>query len=108
MAALMRSLCFITVAYVESPMSAAFLNVLGWTCLWSFSTTSEKIFSVDLWRLDTLMRAASKEKSGCCVAMYAAVCAASSSSSCVVTPSYTPWITFCVITFGLMYLLDRP
>ena len=38
------------------------------------SMASEKILVVFLWRLDTAMRAASLEKSGCCVAQYAAVC----------------------------------
>merc|ERR1719271_1692916 len=43
--------------------------VLGCTCLWSFSTTSENVLSVVLWRFDTEMRAASTLKSGCCVVM---------------------------------------
>ena len=63
-----RETCMIT-SYTSSAMSDAGFFVFGWTCLWSFSTTSEKTLSVDLWRLLTEMRAASLEKSGCCVAM---------------------------------------
>ena len=50
-------------------MSDAGFFVFGWTCLWSFSTTSEKTLSVDLCKLETEILAASLEKSGCCVAM---------------------------------------
>ena len=54
------------------------------------SIVLEKDFSVSLWRLDTEIRAARIEKSGCVVEKEAAVSAASSSSSTVVTPGYTP------------------
>ena len=50
-------------------MSDAGFFVLGWTCLWSFSTTSLKTLSVDLCKLETEILAANREKSGCCVAM---------------------------------------
>ena len=55
---------------------------------------------VCLCKLDTLIRAARIEKSGCCVARDAAVSAARLSSSTVVTPGYTPWITFWDIITG--------
>ena len=56
-------------SYTSSAINDAGFLVLGCTCLWSFSTTSLKTLSVDLWRFDTLILAANREKSGCCVAM---------------------------------------
>ena len=60
---------YMITSYTSSAIKEAGFFVFGWTCLWSFSTTSEKTLSVDLWRLLTEMRAARREKSGCCVAM---------------------------------------
>ena len=40
-------------SYTSSAIREAGFFVFGWTCLWSFSTTSEKTLSVDLWRLLT-------------------------------------------------------
>ena len=60
---------YMITSYTSSAMSDAGFLVLGWTCLWSFSTTSEKTLSVDLCRLETEILAAKREKSGCWVAM---------------------------------------
>ena len=56
-------------SYTSSAMREAGFFVFGCTCLWSFSTTSEKTLSVDLCRLETEILAAKREKSGCWVAM---------------------------------------
>jgi len=81
-------------------MRAAGWWVMGWVYALRADTVSENDLDVILWRLDTEIRAARMEQSGCWVAKDAAVCAASSSSSTVVTPGYTPWITFWAITTG--------
>ena len=108
MAELSRSLFSITMSYTSSAIKGAGSPVFGCTCARICSTTSENILWVLLCRLDTAMRAARMENSGCCVAMYAAVCAASSSSSDVVTPGYTPVMTFCEMITGSTYSGSRP
>ena len=52
-APLILSLFDIITSYTSSAMREAGFFVFGWTCLWSFSTTSLKTLSVDLWRLLT-------------------------------------------------------
>lgn len=85
-----KEVTLLTISRSCSDTRGAFWLVFGWTLLKSFSTTSENILEVCLCRLDTDIRAARIEKSGCFVAQEAAVWAASSSSSMVVTPGYTP------------------
>ena len=64
-----RSLLAMMNSWTSSATSGAGAPVFGCLYLWNFSILFEKTFSVFLCRLLIEMRAASLEKSGCCVLM---------------------------------------